>query len=53
VDTVVFASGGRAETSLYQALMGRHPSVQEIGDGFQPRDIELAVVHGHRVARSI
>ena len=53
VDTVVFASGGRAETSLYQALMGRHPSVQEIGDGFQPRDIELAVVDGHRAARSI
>jgi NADPH-dependent 2,4-dienoyl-CoA reductase/sulfur reductase-like enzyme len=53
VDTVVFASGGKAETSLYRALVDRHPSVQEIGDGFQPRNIEIAVVDGHRAARSI
>lgn len=53
VDTVVFGSGGQAETSLYRALNERHPRVQAIGDCFQPRDIEVAVVDGHRAAREI
>jgi 2,4-dienoyl-CoA reductase-like NADH-dependent reductase (Old Yellow Enzyme family)/thioredoxin reductase len=53
VDTVVFGSGGQAETTLYRALNERHADVHAIGDCFQPRDIEVAVVDGHRVAREI
>ena len=53
IDTVVFASGGVAEDSLYHELSGRFPDVRAIGDCYQPRDIEMAVVDGHRVARDI
>ena len=53
IDTVVFAAGGIAEDSLYQELEKRLPRVYAIGDCYQPRDIEVAVVDGHRVAREI
>ncbi len=53
VDTVVLAAGGEVEDGLYHALEGRVASLHLIGDGFQPRDIEMAVVDGHRVARAI
>ena len=53
VDTVVFGSGGTPETTLFDILRERHPTVHAIGDCFQPRDIEVAVVDGHRVAREI
>ena len=53
VDTVVMAAGGRADDGLYHELHGRHADVRAIGDCYQPRDIELAVVDGHRVARQI
>ena len=53
VDTVVFGSGGRADDALYRTLEQRHDSVYAIGDCYQPRDIELAVTDGHRVAREI
>ena len=53
VDTVVLAAGGQADDALYHALKGKGPEVHAIGDCFQPRDIELAVVDGHRVAREI
>ena len=53
VDTVVLAAGGLADDSLYHALKDRHAEVHAIGDCYQPRDIELAVVDGHRVAREI
>jgi len=53
VDTVVFGSGGFANTDLLEALREGHRDVRAIGDCFQPRDIEVAVVDGHRVARSI
>jgi 2,4-dienoyl-CoA reductase-like NADH-dependent reductase (Old Yellow Enzyme family) len=53
VDSVVFASGGKADDALYRALRGRHPSVHQIGDCYQARDIEVAVVDGHRVAREL
>jgi NADPH-dependent 2,4-dienoyl-CoA reductase/sulfur reductase-like enzyme len=48
VDTVVFAAGGQAEDRLYHQLEGRVPELRLIGDGFEPRDIEMAVVDGHR-----
>jgi hypothetical protein len=53
VDTVVLAAGGQADDALYHALQGEVPEVHAIGDCYQPRDIELAVVDGHRVARRI
>jgi NADPH-dependent 2,4-dienoyl-CoA reductase/sulfur reductase-like enzyme len=53
VDSVVFASGGKADDALYRALRGRHPSVHPIGDCYQARDIEVAVVDGHRVSREL
>ena len=45
--------GGKADDALYRALRGRHPSVHPIGDCYQARDIEVAVVDGHRVARGL
>ena len=53
IDTVVFAAGGVADDSLYLELSQRLPDVHAIGDCYQPRDIEVAVVDGHRVARQI
>ena len=50
IDTVVLAAGGMAEDRLYQQLKGQAPEVKAIGDCLQPRDIEMAVVEGHRVA---
>jgi 2,4-dienoyl-CoA reductase-like NADH-dependent reductase (Old Yellow Enzyme family) len=53
VDTVVLASGGLADDGLYHRLVGEVPLLRSIGDCYQPRDIELAVVDGHRAAREI
>ena len=53
IDTVVFASGGVADDTLYDEMSQRLPNVHAIGDCYQPRDIEVAVVDGHRVAREI
>ena len=53
IDTVVLAAGGQADDTLFKELREQHPDVRAIGDCFQPRDIELAVVDGHRVAREI
>ena len=53
VDSVVFAAGGVADDTLFHQLRERHPSVRAVGDCYQPRDIELAVLHGHRAAREI
>ena len=52
-DSVVFGSGGKADTSLYGELSAHRRSLHPIGDCFQPRDIEVAIVDGHRVARAI
>ena len=53
IDTVVLAAGGQAEDSLYHELNERHSGVHAIGDCFQPRDIELAVIDGHRIGREV
>jgi 2,4-dienoyl-CoA reductase-like NADH-dependent reductase (Old Yellow Enzyme family)/thioredoxin reductase len=53
VDSVVFGSGGIADDALFQELCLKHSSVHAIGDCYEPRDIEMSIVHGHRVARSI
>ena len=48
IDTVVFASGGVPEDALGTALADAVAEVHVIGDCYQPRDIEVAVVDGHR-----
>ena len=53
VDTVVLASGGKADDRLYEELRGRVPELHAIGDCLQPRDVEAAVYDGHRVALAI
>ena len=53
VDTVVFASSGVPDDALGVALAGRVPEIHVIGDCYQPRDIEVAVVDGHRAGRAI
>ena len=53
VDTVVIAAGGQAVDTLSRDLKGRTPNLHTIGDALQPRDIEVAVVDGHRTAREI
>lgn len=52
-DSIVFGSGGTPDTGLLKSLAGQHPSIHVIGDCFQPRDIELAVIDGHRVGRAL
>ena len=53
IDTVVVAAGGIADDSLYRQLAQQHPDVRAIGDCYQPRDIEIAIVQGHQVGREI
>jgi 2,4-dienoyl-CoA reductase-like NADH-dependent reductase (Old Yellow Enzyme family)/thioredoxin reductase len=53
IDSVVFGSGGRANDTLFHELQDKHTSIHTIGDCYQPRDIEVSIVHGHRVARAL
>ncbi|MBM3491337.1 MAG: FAD-dependent oxidoreductase [Alphaproteobacteria bacterium] len=53
IDTVVLAAGGQPDDRLYHALQGKVPALFAVGDCFQPRDIEVATVDGHRAARAI
>lgn len=53
VDTVVFAAGGKAEDQLYHELQGKVPKLVAIGDCYQPRDIEVATLEGHRAGVEI
>jgi hypothetical protein len=53
IDSFVFGSGGKANDTLFYELQGTHTSIRTIGDCYQPRDIEVSIVHGHRVAREL
>ena len=53
IDTVAFASGGVPDDARGAALAERVAEVHVIGDFCQPRDIEVAVVDGHRAGRAI
>ena len=52
-DSVVFGSGGKADTSLHRELSAHRGALRQIGDCFQPRDIEMAIVDGHRAGRAV
>ena len=53
VTDVVFASGGVANVELLEPLENEASTVHVIGDCFQPRDIEMAIIDGHRMGREI
>jgi hypothetical protein len=53
IDSVVFGSGGKADDTLFHALQDRHTAIRTVGDCYQPRDIEVSIVHAHRVARAL
>jgi len=53
VDTVVMATGGKANDGLYQELRGKVEGLHAVGDCAQPRDIEMATYNAHKVAVSI
>jgi 2,4-dienoyl-CoA reductase-like NADH-dependent reductase (Old Yellow Enzyme family)/thioredoxin reductase len=53
IDSVVFGAGGKADSTLFCALEGRHTAIHTVGDCHQPRDIEVSIIHGHRVAREL
>ena len=53
VDTVVLASGGRADDSLNRALQGKVGELYTVGDCLQPRDVEAAVYEGHKAGRAL
>ena len=53
VDTVVMATGGKANDGLYQELRGKIEGLHAVGDCAQPRDIEMATYNAHKVTVSI
>lgn len=53
VDSVIIGAASAAEEVLGQPLRDNRVSVRLIGDCFQPRDIELAIIDGHRVGREL
>ena len=52
-DSIILATGYRAENSLYQALESRLPQVYLIGDALSPENIKHAVWTAYEVARQI
>jgi mycofactocin system FadH/OYE family oxidoreductase 2 len=50
-DTIVLATGNRAEDGLYFALKGKVKELHRIGDCVAPRKIDMAIVEGNRVGR--
>lgn len=53
VDTIVLATGSRADDALYFALKGKVKHLQRIGDCLAPRRIEHAIYEGMAVGREL
>lgn len=53
IDSVLFASGGVPDDARGAALVERVAVVHMIGDCYQPREIEVAVVDELRAGRAI
>ena len=53
VDTVVLATGPRANESLYFALKGRIPDLHRIGDCVAPRKLDHAIYEGELAGREL
>jgi mycofactocin system FadH/OYE family oxidoreductase 2 len=52
-DTVVYAMGSRVEDALYKSLKGKVKELYRVGDCVAPRRIDMAVLEGDKVGRSI
>jgi hypothetical protein len=50
---VVLAWGGRAVDDLHQALKGKVPQIELVGDAMAPRRLHDAILEGTRAARRI
>lgn len=53
VDSVIIGAASAADEMLAQPLRDKQVPVRLIGDCFQPRDIELAIIDGHRAGREL
>lgn len=52
-DTVVLVTHNQALRGLYDELRGEHSAVFLAGDAHAPRDVQVAIAEGHRIARGI
>lgn len=52
-DSIVLAMGNRVEDGLYRALKGRVKELHCIGDCVAPRKIDMAILEGDKVGRTI
>jgi mycofactocin system FadH/OYE family oxidoreductase 2 len=52
-DTVVYAMGNMVDDALYKALKGRVKELYRVGDCVSPRKIDMAVLEGDKVGRTI
>lgn len=53
VDTVVLATGTKANDDLYLALKDKHPNVHRIGDCLAPRKLDHAIYEGELAGREL
>jgi hypothetical protein len=53
VDTLVLATGPKADDELYFALKGRVANLHRIGDCVAPRKLDHAVFEGHLAGREL
>ncbi len=53
VDTVVLATGTKANEELYLALKGEHANVHRIGDCLAPRKLDHAIYEGELAGREL
>jgi pyruvate/2-oxoglutarate dehydrogenase complex dihydrolipoamide dehydrogenase (E3) component len=53
VDTVVLATGAKANEELYLALKDEHPNVHRIGDCLAPRKLDHAIYEGELAGREL
>ncbi len=53
VDTVVLATGSKADDDLYLALKGTVENVHRIGDCVAPRKLDHAIYEGHLAGREL
>ncbi len=52
-DSIVLAMGNRVEDGLYQSLKGKVKELYRIGDCVAPRKIDMAILEGDKVGRTI
>lgn len=53
VDAVVAAVGSESVSSLAEELKGRVPEIHVIGDAVEPKNVEVATMHGATLARAL